>query len=224
MFKSASSQKAAEILYSQIEAAKSELKAIQGQCGEDMLQIMDVVSGKEDLEKEVIQLANETSVLKKSAPEGTVEESNIQYFLAISELEKTNQLLRHHEAIAQENLKSFNEDISAIKKLIEDVDQTTEMLTTMKSQLGDSENNPNRANVLSKNVESDIENKTRATRKIYQELKTFLSTFLDRIDPSEKSGGGQLGSLLQELWSTFQSKGPEEAFVKMSHLVDNIRF
>ena len=49
------------------------------------MQVEDDSQNINDLEKEVIELATETNVLKKSAPEAN-DESNIQYFLAIAEL------------------------------------------------------------------------------------------------------------------------------------------
>ena len=51
------------------------------------MQVEDDSQNINDLEKEVIELATETNVLKKSAPEAN-DESNIQYFLAIAELGK----------------------------------------------------------------------------------------------------------------------------------------
>ena len=79
-----------------------------------------------DLEKEVIQLATETNVLKKSAPEVN-DESNIQYFLAIAELEKTNGILRQQEIISQDNLKSLDEDIDGAKKDLQELKHLWEL-------------------------------------------------------------------------------------------------
>ena len=66
---------------------QTELKSLQDKLGADHLQVEDDSQNINDLEKEVIELATETNVLKKSAPEAN-DESNIQYFLAIAELGK----------------------------------------------------------------------------------------------------------------------------------------
>ena len=79
-----------------------------------------------DLEKEVIELASETEVLKKSAPEGN-DESNIQYFLAIAELEKTNKILRQQEIITNDNLKSLDLDIEGTRNDLEELKKLKEM-------------------------------------------------------------------------------------------------
>ena len=98
MFRSQEAQKAAEILISHIDIMKADLRAVQSQCPGDMLQLEE---HNDDLEKEVIDLANEAQVLKKSAPEGNVEDSNVQMYLAIAELEKTNSILRQQQKITQ---------------------------------------------------------------------------------------------------------------------------
>ena len=91
-------QKAAETLISHIDVMKTDLRVVQSQCPGDMLQLEE---HNDDLEKEAIGMANEAQVLKKSAPEGNVEDSNVQMYLAIAELEKTNSILRQQQKITQ---------------------------------------------------------------------------------------------------------------------------
>jgi hypothetical protein len=111
--------KAAQALSDKISSVKSQLKQLQMD-GANQLQVDD--GDKEDLEREVVQLAAETEVLKKSAPEsGFTEESNesnIQYFLTIGELEKTNSLLRQQENMTQDNIKSLQQEVVVTQKLI----------------------------------------------------------------------------------------------------------
>ena len=71
-------------------------------------------------------MASETEVLKKSAPEGN-DESNIQYFLAIAELEKTNKILRQQEIITNDNLKSLDLDIEGTRNDLEELKKLKEM-------------------------------------------------------------------------------------------------
>lgn len=223
MLKTEAAVKAAEILSDQIANVKSELKKLQEECGHEQLQIAD--QGEKDLEKEALQLAAETELLKKSAPEAN-DDSNIQRFLAIAELEKINKVLRQQEVITQENLKSLDEDINGTKNLLKELQDMKNALAEMKakdqgqnpSALG--ENDPNQANMKESQKIAEIENKIRGTRKVYKELKTFLGEFLDLIDPVEAENGGHLGNLLQELWSAFQNgKDQDEKYVKISYLV-----
>ena len=92
------------------------MKALQEKCGSDQLQIEE-----NNLEKEVIQLAAETQVLKKSAPEAANDDSNIQYFLAIAELEKSNAILRQQEIICNDNLKSLNENLEGTQSDLQEI-------------------------------------------------------------------------------------------------------
>ena len=99
---------------------------MQDKCGGDQLVIEGDFQNVGDLEKEVIELASETEVLKKSAPEGN-DESNIQYFLAIAELEKTNKILRQQEIITNDNLKSLDLDIEGTQNDLEELKKLKEM-------------------------------------------------------------------------------------------------
>jgi hypothetical protein len=100
-------------------------------------------------------------------------------------------------------------------------------LKEQKSERDHDENDKNCPNAAPFNNESikevaDVEDKIRSTRKVYKELKSFLGDFLARIDHTEAEdggNGGHLGNLLQELWSTYQSKSSSEAYLKMSYLV-----
>ena len=98
------------------------MKALQEKCGADQLQIEE-----NNLEKEVIQLAAETQVLKKSAPEAN-DDSNIQYFLAIAELEKGNAILRQQEIICNDNLKSLDENLEGTQKDLQEIKGMSQVL------------------------------------------------------------------------------------------------
>jgi hypothetical protein len=221
LINSESALKAAQALSDKISIVKSQLKQLQKE-GANQLLVDD--GDKEDLEKEVVQLATETDVLKKSAPEGFTEESNVQYFLAIAELEKTNTLLRQQENLTQENIKSLQQEVVVTQKLTGELIEINNALKEQKSNRDQIENNKNCPNAAPANTEAqqaaDVENKIRSTRKVYKELKSFLADFLARIDHVEEGGnGGHLSSLLQELWSGFQAKTSSEDYLKMSYLV-----
>ena len=91
------------------------------------MQVEDDSQNINDLEKEVIELATETNVLKKSAPEAN-DESNIQYFLAIAELGKVifwlkispldcTPLTQHAQWILNNIEKTFNRTFTGWKSM-----------------------------------------------------------------------------------------------------------
>ena len=219
MFKTEAALKAAEVLGDQIASVKGELKKLQEECQGEMLLIED--AKHDDLEKEVLELANESEVLKKSAPEVN-DDSNIQYFLAIAELEKTNAVLRQQEKITKDNLTSLDMDIDGTNKLLNELKDMKKALTRMKMN---NENDPNQGNIVTESQKAKkVDGKIRSTRKIYKEFKTFLGDYLALIDPVDGEAGGNFGNLLQEMWTAFQSKDSEDAYVKMSFLVSSTLF
>ena len=70
-FKSQDAEKAAEMLFEQITILKQELREIQSHCPNQLQ--LDEHQMTDDLEKEVVELASEARVLKKSAPEGNMD-------------------------------------------------------------------------------------------------------------------------------------------------------
>ena len=119
-FKSEDALKAAETLMDQIVSLKSELRVIQTQYPE---QFQLEENHLDDLEKEVVEMAQNTKVLKESVPEGSSDDSNVQYYLAIAELEKNNGVLRQQQKISQDNLKSLDKDLEGTKNLITEMKQ-----------------------------------------------------------------------------------------------------
>jgi len=218
MFKSEAALKAAQTLSDQITAVKTQLRTLQDKCGGDQLVIEGDCKNVGDLEKEVIELASETEVLKKSAPEGN-DESNIQYFLAIAELEKTNKILRQQEIITNDNLKSLDLDIEGTRNDLEELKKLKEMKPASVTE-------KNKENVGSSDKLSEVENKVRGTRKLFKEFKSFLTDYLKQIDPVVSGeNGGHLGHLLQVMWTSFQGcindnipATSEESYIKMSFL------
>ena len=203
-FKSEDALKAAETLMDQIVSLKSELRDIQIQYPE---QFQLEENHLDDLEKEVVEMAQNTKVLKESVPEGSSDDSNVQYYLAIAELEKNNGVLRQQQKISQDNLKSLDKDLEGTKNLITEMKQIKSKLESIKTD--DQENNPNSGN---KNIsETDIDKKIHATRKLYSELKNFLGEFLGRINDEN------LGAILQTLWDAFQDQ-KDDRYVQISHL------
>lgn len=213
-FKSQDAEKAAEMLFDQITTLKQELREIQSNCPNQLQ--LDEHQMTDNLEKEVVELASEARVLKKSAPEGNMDDPTIGYYLAIAELEKNNGILRQQKQITEENLKSLVKDLEGAKNLSSEMKQIKGVLENMNS--GDNQENNLNAPNKEESV-TDIENKIRGTRKVYKELKNFLGEFLTRIDPVQKGGfaGGNLGNLLQTLWNDFQD-GDDKQYTKMSFL------
>ena len=214
MFKSEEARKAAEILSDQIGVMKEELKDFQVKCGGE-------VPTDPTLEEEVIQKINETEVLKKSAPDGNVDDPNVQYFLAFAELEKSNTALRQQEAMVHENIKGLEVEIQSTNALLKEFKEMSKALTHAANE-GNTENNINEVNCKKSNQKaevSDVDNKIRATRKIYKEFKSFLSEYLERVDPVKGETGGQMSIFLQHLWQAYQKKGFE--YVELSALVSH---
>ena len=215
MFKSEEARKAADILLDQIAAVKDELESLQAKCGGENKLPTDPT-----LEEEVIQKINETEVLKKSAPEGNVDDPNVQYFLAFAELEKSNAALRQQEAMVHENIKGLEDEIQSTSALLKQFKDMSKALSAAASEDND-ENNINEVNSHNRKAEgSDLDNKIRATRKIYKEFKSFLSEYLARVDPIKGETGGQMSNFLQHLWQAYQKKGFE--YVELSALVSTI--
>ena len=219
MFKSQEARQAAEILSDQIAAVKSELKSIQDKCGSDQM------PNDPTLEEDVIQKIHEVEVLKKSAPEGNVDDPNVQYFLAFAELEKSNAALRQQEAMVREKIKALEDEKKSTKSLVEQYQQMSKALTLAAEKAND-ENDINEINAKKKAGQAknqqksdaaDLDNKIRATRKLYKEFKTMLSEYLEKIDPVQDGSGGHLSVLLQHLWNAYQQKGDE--YVELSDLV-----
>ena len=100
-FKSQDAEKAAEMLFDQITTLKQELREIQSNCPNQLQ--LDEHQMTDNLEKEVVELASEARVLKKSAPEGNMDDPTIGYYLAIAELEKNNGILRQQKQITEGN-------------------------------------------------------------------------------------------------------------------------
>ena len=98
-FKSQDAEKAAEMLFDQITTLKQELREIQSNCPNQLQ--LDEHQMTDNLEKEVVELASEARVLKKSAPEGNMDDPTIGYYLAIAELEKNNGILRQQKQITE---------------------------------------------------------------------------------------------------------------------------
>ena len=171
------------------------------------------------LEEEVIQKINETEVLKKSAPEGNVDDPNVQYFLAFAELEKSNAALRQQEAMVHENIKGLEDEIQSTSALLKQFKDMSKALDLAANE-DNNENNINEANSKDRSQKTEgsvLDNKIRATRKIYKEFKSFLSEYLERVDPVKGETGGQMSIFLQHLWQAYQKKGFE--YVELSALV-----
>lgn len=186
----------------------------------------ELENGDSKLEKEVTYMAAEVDVLKKSAPEEHPEDNNVQYFLAVAEMQQTNEMLREQEHFCQKNLSSLNDDIQATQGLIANWMEINEALNKMKKEKDEAgqTNKDDDQKTKSKQTLDDLDNKIRGTRKAYKELKTFLGEFLQRIEPvntdEENPVGGHLGMLLQELWSAFQEREGDDrdGHVNISHL------
>ena len=216
MFKSQEARQAAEILSDQIAAVKNELKSIQDKCGSDQM------PKDPTLEEDVIQKIHETEVFKKSAPEGNVDDPNVQYFLAFAELEKSNAALRQQETMVREKIKALEDEEKSTKSLVEQYRQMSKAITVAAEKAND-ENDINEINAKKKGGQAkksdaaDLDNKIRATRKLYKEFKTMLSEYLAKIDPVQGESGGHLSVFLQHLWDGYQKK--EVEYLELSDLV-----
>eukprot|EP00093_Oithona_nana_P000066 00066.XXX_53_1524_1 [CDS] Oithona nana genome sequencing. len=204
-----------QILSDQIAAVKNELKSIQDKCGSDQM------PKDPTLEEDVIQKIHETEVFKKSAPEGNVDDPNVQYFLAFAELEKSNAALRQQETMVREKIKALEDEEKSTKSLVEQYRQMSKAITVAAEKAND-ENDINEINAKKKGGQAkksdaaDLDNKIRATRKLYKEFKTMLSEYLAKIDPVQGESGGHLSVFLQHLWDGYQKK--EVEYLELSDL------
>ena len=223
MFKSPEAREAAEILSDQIAALKTELKSIQQKCGSDQM--------PEDptLEEDVIQKIHETQVLKKSAPEGNVDDPNVQYFLAFAELEKSNSALRQQETLVRDRIKALEDEEKYTQGLLAQYREVSKALTVAATEKANDENDINEINAKKKGGQNqakkpddtaELDNKIRATKKLYKEFKAMLSEYLEKVDPVKGESGGRLSVFLQHLWDTYQKK--EVEFLELSDLVSII--
>merc|ERR1712029_1125697 len=127
--------------------------------------------------------------------------------------------LRQQEAIVREKIKALEDEKKSTKSLVEQYQQMSKALTLAAEKAND-ENDINEINAKKKagqaknQQKSDaayLDNKIRATRKLYKEFKTMLSEYLEKIGPVQDGSGGHLSVLLQHLWNVYQQKGDEYA-------------
>jgi len=76
-----------------------------------------------ELEQDTAYSVAELDQLKSSVPEGYVDDSNVQYFLAVGEIQKSNEVLRQQLEFSQRNLESTKNDVKETKELIKNLEE-----------------------------------------------------------------------------------------------------
>merc|ERR1712223_777788 len=80
------------------------------------------------LERDIAYNVAELDVLKSSVPEGYVDDSNVQYFLAVGEIQKSNETLRQQLQFSERNLDSIKNDVKETKELIQNLNEINKEL------------------------------------------------------------------------------------------------
>ena len=159
--------------------------------------------------QEVARTAADIGFLESSCPEGftTDNDENVHYFLAVGELEKTNEILRKQLEISEKNLASMDADFESTNAMVVGYQEVyNELIEAVKAkEQKKKEKTPaDRENALT-NKSDELSVKIRTTNIVYKQLKTFLADFLARLSPEDKDDDSELAKLLQALWNAFQT-------------------
>lgn len=174
-----------------------------------------------ELERDIGYNVTEIEVLKSAVPEGYMEDENVQYFLAVAEIQKSNEVLRQQLQFSQRNLESLNSDIKETQELAQNLVEVNEELSAANKRreeerkkvkaaenlLNPEERKNAKYNKLKKE-EQDLTIKIRSTIESYKEVKNFLQHILPKIAPAEdEESDSHLAMLLQYLWNVFFNNG-----------------
>ena len=176
---------------------------------------------RSELERDIGYNVAEIEVLKSAVPEGHMEDENVQYFLAVAEIQKSNEVLRQQLQFSKRNLESLNSDIKETQQLAQNLVEVNQELSAAhkrreeerkKAEATENLLNPEERKNAKKNQfkkeEQDLTIKIRSTIKAYKEFKTFLQHILPKIAPADdEESDSPLAMLLQHLWNVFFNEG-----------------
>jgi len=211
--------KAVPVLLNEIDAIKAQLVELETKKLNQQPISDDQIS---ELERDIAYNVAELDVLKSSVPEGYVDDSNVQYFLAVGEIQKSNETLRQQLQFSERNLDSIKNDVKETKELIQNLKEINKELKLAhekrkeekkkeyeaKSQISANDKRTARIEKL-QNEERDILTKKRSTIKIFSEIKVFLKDLLPKISPAtiNEESDSPLAMILQHLWNVFHNEG-----------------
>jgi len=163
------------------------------------------------------------------------EDGEFQYFLAVAETQKSIEDLKVVKKMSEKNLESTLNQLKRNECLILDIEERKKKMRKEAEEEGAALRERNRTAGQSdadrggdgqleelQKTADELDQKIRATKIVYKEMKHFLGEFLVRAAPG-KEHGSVLASLMQDLYSAFVDKGalgehPDAAYVKLSHL------
>ena len=173
------------------------------------------------LEQDLHYSIAEIEILKNAAPNHYLEDENVNYFLAVAEIQKTIEVLRQQLQFGRKNLEGLNNDVKETQALSQNLACVNQELSDAKkcSEI-ELKKTMDAANCLNldeqkkmkidqlHNEEEDITRKIGSTVKAYKEFKNFLQNFLPKIAPPvSENSDSPFAMLLQHLWNVFFGEG-----------------
>ena len=152
---------------------------------------------------EVAVLKEEVALLKKSQPEGLLEDDStgIQYFLAVGQVEAEVTELRKLADITDHNLETNKNTLAALSKM---TDEQNEIIRTLEQER---QNKGLKGTTEESNEEvAKLEQGVRLNKTVLRELKMGFKQLIDTLSDT-LPGTASVGLLLQELWSNFLTHG-----------------
>lgn len=210
--------KAVPVLLNRIDAIKAELRDLETKKS-NQPSISEL--HRSELERDIAYNVAEIELLKSTVPEGQIEDENVQYFVAVAEIQKSNEVLRQQLQFSERNLDSLNSDIKETQELVQSLVEINKELSGAHKRRDEERKkakavndllNPDEKRKANKEIidkeERDVTQKIRATIRVYKEIKTFLQLLLPRIAPAEnEESDSPLAMLLQHLWNIFTNDG-----------------
>lgn len=205
-------------LLNDISIAEKELDSLK----EQIRNQGELVRGEGDgVQLEARTLQEELKIIKKTDPEGFEDDEQIQYFLAVGQIEEQGLELRKLKEMYDNNIVANGKTIKALHQYIEEQTELNKSLAeelAKADKMEDDQDDDEQTSTAKRKVEADI----RLTRKILKELKLFLKDFIEKtakLDPNyQVEEGASIGYLLQALWSSFLQGGTHRDYIHVEDL------
>ena len=149
---------------------------------------------------EVAVLKEEVALLKKTQPEGLLEDDStgIQYFLAVGQVEAEVAELRKLADITEHNLETNKNTLTALSKMTLEQNEIIRALEQERQNEGFEKKATDERNEEVGKLEQDV----RLNKTVLRELKMCLKQLIDTLSDTSP-GTASVGLLLQELWANF---------------------
>lgn len=173
-------------------------RAIKGPVSKDLKEDVDMASGM-------------VYHLKKSVPEGHLEDEVLHKYLGFANLAQNVEELEEHKVRAEKYLQYLEEKRQYNENMAVEIANQRESL---KNSRGSRKTN---TPINSNDLKSELKTRIRTTIKSYKTIKTFLGELLVQISPERVEGeGALLAHLLQALWTLFFSSSGPYAYLTLS--------